>query len=287
MNAWFTEEQTRDMRLSLRVRSLLHRERSGYQEIAVYETAEVGRLLVLDDVIMTSERDEFGYHEMISHVALCTHPAPRRVLIIGGGDGGTLREVARHREVEEIHMVEIDERVIEVSRRFLPSIAAAFDDPRLRLHIDDGIEYVRAAAEKGDRYDVILCDSTDPVGPAAGLFSADFFRNAAAALGEEGLYAAQTESPYFNRELLSGVQRDLREAFGRSYLYLSAVPTYPGGLWSFSMGSKGPDPTGAELHFERVEGMPLRFYSPEVHRAAFALPPFVRELLPGEARGAR
>ena len=285
MNTWFTEDQTPDMRISLRVRGVLHREKSAYQEIAVYDTVQMGRLLTLDDVIMTSDRDEYVYHEMISQVALVTHPQPQRVLIIGGGDGGVVREVARHSEVKEIHLVEIDERVIAVSREFFPQIASALDDPRLTIHTSDGIEFVREAAERRAGYDVILCDSTDPIGPAVGLFSSEFYRNAARALGDQGIFVAQTESPFFNRDLLRGIQRDLREVFPLTCLYYAVVPTYPGGFWTFSLGSKGPDPLAAELHFERVKGMPFKYYSPALHRAAFVLPPMALELTDGRAAG--
>lgn len=276
MNTWFTEDQTKNLRISLRVRSILHKERSAYQEIAVYETEEFGRLLTLDDVIMTTEKDEFVYHEMLSHPALCAHPRPRQVLVVGGGDGGIVREVLKHPSVERVVLAEIDERVIEVSKRYLPTIASALDDPRVDIQVGDGIAYV---ADHPDAFDVILVDSTDPIGPAVGLFGESFYRSVRRALGEGGLFAAQTESPWFNQELLERIHHTLREIFPVSRLYWAAVPTYPGGFWTFSVGSLGPDlDTFDEA---RAAALDTKYYSPEMHRAALALPPFVRRVLGG------
>lgn len=273
MECWFTD-RTENFGLTCRVRSVLHRERSPFQEIVVYDTEQFGRLLALDDVVMTTERDEFVYHEMMAHVPLVTHPAPRRVLVVGGGDGGVVREVLKHPEVERVRLVEIDERVIEVSRRYLPDIACGLDDPRVEVAVGDGVEHVRRA--RGE-YDVVIVDSTDPVGPAVGLFREEFYRDVAEALAEDGLFVAQTESPFFHGDLLGQVQRALRRVFPVVRLYLCAVPTYPGGLWTISLGSRRHDPLDCSL--ERAGRLATRYYSPEVHRAAFALPPFVRQLL--------
>lgn len=273
MNCWFTEDQADGLRFSCRITSVLHRERTPFQEIAVYETEQFGRLLALDDVIMTTDKDEFVYHEMMAHVPLCAHPAPGRVLVVGGGDGGVVREVLKH-PVQEVHLAEIDGRVIEVSRQFFPALAGGLADPRVTVHVVDGIEFVAAA--EGE-YDVIIVDSTDPVGPAVGLFQADFYRSVYRALRPDGLFVAQTESPFFNGDLIRGIQRTLREIFPIVGLYTAAIPTYPGGYWTMSVGSKRYDPR--EALAERARGLNTRYYSLEVHRAAFVLPPFVAELL--------
>lgn len=273
MECWFTERGD-SFGLTCRVKAVLHRERSRYQEIVVYDTEAFGRLLTLDDVVMTSERDEFVYHEMLAHVPLVTHPRPRRVLVIGGGDGGVVREVLKHRAVEEVHLVEIDGRVLAAAREHLPTIASGLGDPRVRVTVGDGIEYVQGVR---DAYDVIIVDSTDPVGPAVGLFREEFYRDVAAALAADGLFAAQTESPFFDAPLLKEVHLALRAIFPVTRLALFTVPTYPGGLWSLSLGSKAHDPLTAPL--DRARGLATRYYSPEIHRAAFVLPPFVQEIL--------
>lgn len=271
---WFTELQTPALAISCRVKQTLHWEKTPYQELAVLDTEPFGRMLTLDGVIQTTVGDEFVYHEMITWVALATHPQPRKVLIIGGGDGGALREVVKHPAVEEATLVEIDRRVVEVCRQYLPEIGSAFDNPKARILYEDGIAHVR---EHGDTYDVIIVDSTDPVGPAVGLFSAAFYKDVYAALRPDGLFVAQTESPFFNRDLLQRVYRDVAAIFPVCRVYLASVPTYPGGLWTFTMGSKRYDPVAVEPQVPA--GVTTRYYNPPVHRAAFALPNFVLELL--------
>lgn len=280
MNSWFSEDQTKHLRISFRIERVLHRERSPYQEIAVYETAEFGRLLALDDVVMTTERDEFVYHEMLVHPALTAHPGPEEVLVVGGGDGGTVREVLKHRSVRRVVLAEIDERVVAVSRQYLPSLASGLADPRVEFAIGDGAKYV---AEHPGSFDAVLVDSTDPVGPGVVLFEEPFYRAARKALRPGGVFAAQSESPWFNGPLIQRVQSALSAAFPRAWLYLANVPTYPGGYWAFACASLGPDVS--EPRRERARGLATRYYSPEVHRAAFVLPPFVREAagLPPEA----
>lgn len=275
---WVTELQTPSLALSCRVVKTLHRERTAYQDLAVVETEAFGRMLLLDDVIQTTVMDEFVYHEMISHVPLNTHPHPREVLVIGGGDGGAIREVIKHTEVERAVLVEIDARVVANAKEYLPEISCGLEDARVEIRFEDGIEHVRWVR---DQYDVIIVDSTDPVGPAAGLFSREFYQNVYHALKDDGLFVAQTESPFFNAAFIRRVQRDIASIFPVTRLYLATVPTYPGGLWTFSLGSKKYDPLKVDL--QAIPSLPTRYYSPEVHKAAFALPPFVQEILrPGE-----
>ncbi|MDN5348025.1 MAG: spermidine synthase [Clostridia bacterium] len=274
---WFTELQTQDLALSCRVKATLHRENTPYQELAIIDTEAYGRMLLLDGVIQTSIGDEFIYHEMISHVPLNIHPNPRDVLVIGGGDGGVIREVIKHSSVEKATLVEIDARVVASAREYLPEIAYGLDDARVEIRYEDGIEHVRRVE---DKYDVIIVDSTDPVGPAAGLFAADFYRDVFRALKENGVFVSQTESPLFNRELIRRIQNDLKRIFPIASLYLAPVPTYPGGIWSFSLGSKGPHPESFD--WDKAARLNTRFYTPEIHRAAFYLPPFVAEILQQE-----
>ncbi|MGB9803826.1 polyamine aminopropyltransferase [Desulfofundulus sp.] len=274
MNCWFTELQTDHMKLSCRVKKVLCEEKTPFQHLAVYDTFQFGRLLALDDVIQTTVTDEFVYHEMIAHVGLNTHPNPRRVLVVGGGDGGSIREILKHSSVQQATLVEIDERVIAAAREYLPEISCALDDPRVRIIVDDGIKHVK---ENRNTYDMIIVDSTDPVGPAEGLFGKAFYQDVYDALTEDGLFVAQTESPFFNREIISRVFKDIRSIFPVTRLYLACVPTYPGGLWSFTMGSKKYDP--CQVNVLELPDLKTRYYSPGIHRAAFELPPFVAELV--------
>lgn len=271
---WFTEYQTKNLAISCRVKSTLHQEQTPFQHLAVIDTEQFGRMLVLDNVIQTTVKDEFVYHEMITHVALNTHAAPKRVLVIGGGDGGAVREIVKHPSIEKVVHCEIDGAVIEASRKYLPEISCALDDPRVEIIVDDGIKHVR---ENKKTYDIIMVDSTDPVGPAEGLFSATFYQDIYEALNDDGIFVAQTESPFLNRELIPRLQKDISGIFPVTRLFLANVPTYPGGLWSFTMGSKKYDPL--ELDPAQIPPMDTKYYSPAIHRTCFVLPPFIKELL--------
>ncbi|MDI3256666.1 MAG: polyamine aminopropyltransferase [Kyrpidia sp.] len=274
MELWFTEKQTESFGITAKVSRTLHTECSPYQRIDVLDTLDYGRMLVLDGMVMCTDRDEFVYHEMIAHVPLNTHPDPKRVLVIGGGDGGTIREVVKHRRVEQVVLAEIDERVIAVSREYFPAIAEGLNDPRVDIQVGDGMAHVR---NHKNAYDVIIVDSTEPIGPAEGLFAREFYEGIYEALKPDGLFVAQTESPLFNTDLISRVWRDIASIYPVTRLYLAYVPTYPTGMWSFTIGSKGPDPLKVDL--DERESLNTRYYTPDLHRAAFVLPRFVEELL--------
>jgi spermidine synthase len=274
---WLTERQTPGTALSYRVVRTLCHERTPYQELLVAETADVGRVLFLDGVVQLNERDEFFYHEMLAHVPLMAHPAPRRILTIGGGDGGTVREVLRHPEVEEAQLAEIDGRVLDAGRTHLPALSSALADPRAKVFQTDGIAHVGAAA---DRYDVILVDSTDPVGPAVGLYGAPFYAACARALRPDGILVAQSESPLLHADLIRSMAAAMAPSFPVVRLYWAPVPMYPSGMWSFLAASRGPDPS---VPAARPAPAGLRYYSRDVHRAAFVLPPFVAALGVGGA----
>lgn len=278
---WWTEAQTRALRLGLRCTAVLERCRSAYQEVAVLQTEQYGRLLALDDVVMTTEADEFVYHEMLVHPALAACERPRHVLVVGGGDGGAVREVLRHPSVERVVLAELDEEVVRLCRAHLPTVAGALGDPRVEVRIGDACEYLRAAPRAS--FDAILVDAPDPVGPARGLFERGFYLAARHALTPAGVLAAQTESPFLHADLIRRIQTDLAALFPLVRLYWAVVPTYPGGMWTFSLASAGPDPLAPGLA-ERCRDLPTRYWTPEVHRAAFALPPFVAELLPSATR---
>ncbi|WP_026962998.1 polyamine aminopropyltransferase [Alicyclobacillus herbarius] len=271
---WFTELQNENLSLGLRVNRTIHSEQTEFQSLAVYETAQYGNLLVLDGCVMTTDKDEFVYHEMIAHVPMHTHPNPKNVLVVGGGDGGAVREILKHPSVQRVVLAEIDGRVIEASKQYFPHIAQGLKDARVDVQVTDGIRYVE---EHPGEFDVILVDSTDPIGPAVGLFAKDFYQAVHRALREDGVFVAQTESPFANRDLIRQVFRDVSSVFAKAHLYLAFIPTYPTGMWSFTLGSKEYSPLAPQPI--RVQG--CKYYSQQVHQAAFALPPFVEELTRG------
>jgi spermidine synthase len=284
-NVWFTE-RNETAAFSLRHKGdRLFAGQSDFQKVEIFDTYAYGRLLTLDGMVMTTEKDEYVYHEMISHVAMQSHPNPKRVLIIGGGDGGVAREMLRYPGVEEVVMVEIDGMVIDASKEFLPEIAAEFGNPRLTLHVADGIEYVTNCPDGA--FDVAIIDSTDPVGPAEGLFTDKFYRGVHRILKSDGLMVTQSESPRFNTAVFREIFDCYRGIYGQDKVscYLAYIPTYPSGMWSFSFSSKGNyhplngfDAAKAEAFATQHK---LKYYNGDIHRAAFALPGFVKELLNG------
>lgn len=274
MELWFTEKQTTELAISCLVKNTVFREKTKYQDLAVVDTYQYGRLLALDGIIMTTEADEFLYHEMITHVAMNTHPHPEQVLVIGGGDGGSVREILKHPTVKRVVLAEIDEGVVNASRRYLPTISVGLSDPRVQIEITDGIVYVR---EHPNEFDVIIVDSTDPIGPAVGLFAHEFYKDVSKALRLDGIMVAQTESPVVNQDMIRKIWGNLKGVFPITRMYLGIVPTYPTGLWSYTLGSKGPDPIAVPA--EKFLPLETRYYTPEIHKAAFLLPPFVQELL--------
>jgi spermidine synthase len=280
-NVWYTERDD-DVAQSYRhTGDILFREDTPYQRVEVIESYAYGKMLLLDGCVMTTERDEYVYHEMITHVPLFSHPAPKRVCVIGGGDGGAVREALRHPAVEEVVLVEIDEAVVRATETHLPHIGSAFHHPQLDLRIQDGIQFMADTAS--DRFDLVIVDSTDPVGPSAGLFSETFYRNVYRALRTPGLLVTQSESPRYNVSVFQDCFACFRRIFGAEavWCYLINVPTYPSGIWALSYSAKGAVHPLAGVDWEAAEQFVLqhnlRYYNPEVHRAAFALPNYVKE----------
>lgn len=272
MELWYTEKQTPHLGITCQVKETLCTRMTAFQELSILDTLQFGKMLVLDGMVQTTVEDEFVYHEMISHVPLVTHPHPEKVLVIGGGDGGTIKQIVKHPEVTRAVLVEIDEEVVNICREYLPEISGgALEDPRVEVIITDGLEYVKSCREE---FDVILVDSTEPVGPAVGLFTGEFYHNIFEALKPQGIMVAQTESPFYNRDLIRSVIQRIQKVFPLTRLYLASVPTYPSGLWSFTLGSKVHDP----LKVQTFKELNTRYYSPELHKSSFVLPGFVKEL---------
>lgn len=273
MELWFTENQDECLKLSLKVKQTLNVEKTDYQDLAILDTYQYGRVLTLDGIIQTTEKDEFVYHEMIAHVPLFTHKNPKSVLIVGGGDGGAIKEILKHPSVERIVLAEIDKRVIENSKKYLPSISYALDNSKVEIMVGDGIKYV---SEHKNEFDVVIVDSTDPIGPAVGLFTIDFYRSVYECLKDDGIIVAQTESPFIYGKLINKLSKMFKQIYPITKAYICTIPTYPGSLWTFTMGSKKYDPEKIEVNM--IPQIDTKYYTPEIHKAAFVLPKFVKDI---------
>jgi spermidine synthase len=272
--AWFYEHYRDISATGINTKSLLHAEKSEFQAIEVHETVGHGRLLTLDDMVMLTELDEFVYHDLLTHVPLCVHPNPRQVLVVGGGDGGTVREVLKHQGVERVVQCEIDERVTRVCQTHIPSVAGALEDPRVELVFADATAYVK---QHRASFDAILVDSTEPIGPAAALFAEEFFRDLSAALKPGGIISSQAESPFYAPEVVRDLFATVRRVFTQVHGYYGVIPTYPGGGWVFCLASDSLAPGHVDL--ERAAALSCRYYSPAVASGAFALPNFISKLV--------
>ena len=276
MELWFTEKYSSGWGIALKVTRGIFSGKSKYQKIDILETQDFGKILIIDGATMITERDEFTYHEMLVHVPLFTHKNPEKVLVIGGGDGGAVREIARHNVVKEITLVEIDEDVIELCKRYFPTVSYAFSDSRVSVVIADGIKYLENCAPS--TYDVILVDSTDPIGPAVGLFEKDFYQKCYKALKDDGILTVQSGSPYFQEDVIEKVFKAMQDIFPITRTYLTGVASY-GGLWSFTLGSKLYDPIKGPSRKDHEVLSELRYYNEGLHVGAFQLPNYLLKRL--------
>lgn len=281
-NLWVEENYQDIYAMRFKVERTLFHEDSEFQSVDVVETAGHGKMLLNDGLVMVTERDEAIYHDMLAHVPMFTHPNPKRVLIIGGGDGGTAREVLRHPGIAECVMVEIDEAVVRACQEHIPQTAKAIgNDPRLNLLIEDGVKYVKEnAVSRPGSFDLILVDSTDPIGPAAPLFGPEFYGDVHRLLAPDGIVVSQAESPFYFLETQNAMLKVLRDQFSKVYLYNFTNMSYPGGFWSFSMALKQPD-LNPLVGFQKQRyqeflksGGEFFFYNSGIHQGAFCLPSF-------------
>lgn len=279
MEFWLTEKHTAGYSVNWKCSETVYSEQTELQQLAIVKTDEFGQALVLDGVIQTTERDEFIYHEMMAHPALMSHPQPVSALVIGGGDGGTVKEIIKHETIKQVDLVEIDEKVIWASREFLPEISCGLSDSRVNIFVEDGLKFIK---RKQSYYDVVFIDSSDPVGPAVELFGDSFYRDVYSALKEDGIMVAQTESPQFNTELLAEVHKTIKGIFPTTRTYLTSIASYIGGFFTFTMGSKKYDPLEAAVDKEKLKDMNLKYYNADIHKACFALPNFIGELFEEE-----
>ncbi|MCI1958044.1 MAG: polyamine aminopropyltransferase [Clostridia bacterium] len=279
MELWFSERHTPNVKLSISIDRQLFSGQSEFQRIDVFDSKEFGRFLTLDGYMMLTEKDEFIYHEMITHVPMSVHPAAKRILVIGAGDGGVVRELTRYTAVECIDMVEIDPLVVQVCREYMPKTACRFDDRRVNIIYEDGLKFIRS---KENEYDVIIVDSTDPFGPGEGLFTREFYGNCYKALKEDGIMVNQHESPFYeaDAQACQRAHKRIVESFPISRVYQAHIPTYPSGHWLFGFASKRYHPVH-DLDAVRWDmlGIKTGYYTPRLHVGAFALPAYVEELL--------
>ncbi len=279
MEFWFSEEHTPNVKFTIRVDRQLYSGKSEYQRIDVFESPEFGRFLTLDGFMMLTEKDEFIYHEMITHVPMAVHPRVRDVLVIGAGDGGVVRELTRYSDIEHIDMVEIDPLVVQVCKKYLPQTACRLDDRRVQIHYEDGLKYVRS---RKDAYDLIIVDSTDPFGPGEGLFTREFYGNCHEALREDGILINQHESPFYPQDAAAcqRAHKNIVESFPISKVYQAHIPTYPSGHWLFGFASKKYHPL-RDLDETRwnLRGLGCRYYTTMLHKGAFYIPAYVEEML--------
>jgi len=275
---WFSEINPQfGVAFSLQIKEKLHEEQTKYQKISIYDTTDFGKLMTLDDLFMVTDRDNFFYHEMMSHIALFTHQNPRHVVIIGGGDCGTLREVLRHPTVEQATQVEIDERVTRLAEQYFPDLCESNHDPRAKLLFDDGIQWMADAPDRS--IDVIIIDSTDPVGPAEGLFNFAFYQQCRRVLREDGILVQQTESPLLHLPLLQSVHQAMREAsFKNTRTFQFPQCIYPSGWWTGTMAGNG-DLSQFRVEAAKSKTFATQYYNPEIHQASLVLPNFMLNAL--------
>lgn len=274
MEMWLKEGQIANAAMTYKVKETLVRKKTAYQDLVILDTEAFGRMLVLDGIVQTTIKDEFVYHEMITHIPLFTHPNPKKALVVGGGDGGAIREILKHPSVEKVVLCEIDSCVIEECKKYLPEISCELDNSRCEVFVGDGIKYVH---QHKNEFDVIIVDSTDPFGAAEGLFGGSFYKEIYECLTKDGIFIAQTETPFYLPEVVKGVFKDAAAIFPVTKLFMAAIPTYPGGYWSFTVGSKKYDPETVNLA-NTIE-FDTKYYTKKLHRACFTLPKYVEDLI--------
>lgn len=283
MEMWYTEEQTKNVRFSIRCDKQKYSAQSDFQRIEIFSTPEFGDILVLDDRIMLTQNDEFIYHEMITHVPMATNLDIKNVLVIGAGDGGTVRELTRYQTIQNIDMVEIDKMVVDACKEYLPYVSSKLSDPRVHIHIDDGLRFVRSVE---NTYDLIIVDSTDPVGPGEGLFTTEFYGNCYKALNDEGILVNQHESPFYRSyaKAMKQAHKKIMEFFPICKVYQAHIPTYPSGHWLFGFASKKYHPVHNldEGRWNQL-GIDTKYYNTKLHKGCFSLPTYVtKQLMEGE-----
>lgn len=269
---WLTEDEYDNLKINYRIKDIIFEQKSAFQDVMILDSHSFGRMLVLDGIVQTTAADGHIYNEMISHVPMAIHPNPKKVLIIGGGDCGVAKEVAKYEEVEHIDMVEIDEVVTKACLEHLPEVSGRLSDPRVNFIFEDGVKFV---ANKSDEYDVIIVDSSDPVGPAKVLFEKKFYASLHKALKSDGIMVCQSQSPVFHADVMKQSYTYISELFEKTKMYMAVVPTYPGGFWTFTLGSK----KYMEVESSKVRNKDTKYVNEQIVTSCFSLPQFVKEQL--------
>ncbi len=277
MELWFSEYHLPGLRYSLKVKNFLYTGQSKYQRLDFFETYEFGKVFTLDGIVMLTEKDEFVYHEMMAHLPSLVHPAPKRALVIGGGDGGTIRELLKHESYESLDLCEIDKEVVDKCKIYFPETASKLDDPKVNLYFEDGIKFVQ---NKKNYYDIICVDSTDPIGPAVGLFKEDFYRMCYDALTDDGILIAQSESIWYHGDIIKEVNKAFKKIFPEVKLAVASLICYQSGFWSFTLGSKKYNLLTDidENRAKRIEAT-CKYYNLDIHKSCFYLPNFAKEFV--------
>ncbi|MFU8793700.1 MAG: polyamine aminopropyltransferase [Acholeplasmataceae bacterium] len=273
--SWFTEKWTPNVNFSIKIKEKLHSEKTPYQQLDFYDSYELGKFFTLDDIMMANEKDEFIYHEMMIHTPLSIHPNVKDVLVIGGGDGGSVRELSKYVTIESIDMVEIDEAVVKGCMIYFPITTTGLNDSRVALYFQDGLSYVEETQKK---YDVIIVDSTDPIGPGEGLFSQSFYEHCYRILNSDGILINQHESPYFAKEVheMKRAHKKIKSIFPIAAVYQAFIPTYPSGHWLFGFASKTYHPVkDFKRSLAEEKGIQTKYYNRALHVGSFALPTYV------------
>lgn len=280
MDLWFNERHSTDVNFSIKVKEQLVHEVSQFQEVDIFYSEEFGKILVLDGYLMLTEKDEYIYHEMITHIPMATNPNIKNVLVIGAGDGGTVRELTRYKSIKHIDMVEIDEAVVRLCKKYIPTTACSLDDKRVSIYYEDGLKFVRDADP--NEYDLIIVDSTDPFGVGEGLFTSEFYGNCYKALADDGILVNQHESTFYT-EYANSMKRAhgrIKKLFNTALVYQAHIPTYPSGHWLFGFASKKFDPrTDYNPDWWNSLGIKTRYYNTILHQGCFAIPNNVRDEL--------
>ena len=276
---WYSEYYTENCKFDIKINKQIHSEQTPCQKIDFFKSDEFGTFFTLDGYMMVNERDEFIYHDMIVHVPMAVNPNIKRVLVIGGGDGGTVRELTRYEKIEEIYFVEIDERVVQLCQKYLPLTASKSKNKRVRMYFEDGVKFVK---KYKDYYDLIIVDSTDPIGPGEGLFTIGFYRDCYNALNKSGILVNQHESPYYAEDAreMKRAHAKLKNIFEIARVYQYHMPTYASGHWLFGFASKVLDPIKDHKRDEWEKlGLKTKYYNSDIHIGSFMLPTYVREML--------
>ena len=278
MELWFTEHHSDGINFNIKIKEHLYSGSSEFQKIDILDSEELGRILVLDGLLMLTELDEFIYHEMMVHIPMAVNPKAEKILVIGAGDGGTVSQLIKYKNIKKIDVIEIDQTVVDKCKEYFPKLTKGFDDSRVTVRYEDGLKFVRSVK---DFYDVIIVDSTDPFGPGEGLFAKEFYGNCYNALNNEGILVNQHESPFYSsyKDIVKRTHQRISAFFPVSELYQAHIPTYPSGHWLFGFASKGSKGKDAKCEEWEKLNIECRYYNSELHKGSFCLPTYVKELI--------